>query len=63
MKRAMPVKREPRPAAPSEFGTGVLVEAEADAAHGNYLWSSVRGKVSLVIGAVGYAVYHLFSPN
>jgi hypothetical protein len=64
VKRTMPpVKRESRPPAPSEFGTGVLVEAEADAAHGDYLWSSVRGKVSLVVSAVGYAVYQLFASN
>ena len=38
-------------------------EAEADAAHGEYLWSSVRAKISLVITGVGYAVYHLFTSN
>lgn len=62
----MPARREPtdRPAAPrSEFGNGVLAEAEADAAHGEYLWSSVRAKISLVITGVGYAVYHLFTLN
>ena len=66
VKRSRTVSREPRDrstAPRSDFGNGVLAEAEADAAHGEFLWSSVRGKVGLVISAVGYAVYHLFTAN
>lgn len=47
----------------SDFGNGVLAEAQAEAVHGDFMWSAVRGKIVLVISAVGYAVYQLFTSN
>lgn len=70
MKRAARTRGEqaprdptPRERRPTEFGNGVLAEAQADAAHGDFMWSAVRTKITMVIGAVGYAVYHLFTAN
>ena len=58
---ATPAKQEPRQR--SQFGDGVLAEAQADAAHGAYMWSSVQGKFAMLISAVGYGVYHLFTAS
>ena len=66
MKRARPESagtRDRSTAPRSNFGDGVLAEAQADAVHGDFMWGAVRGKIALVISAVGYAVYHLFTAN
>ena len=54
MKRPRPESAEARDrsAAPrSDFGNGVLAEAQAEAEHGDFMWGAVRGKIALVISA------------